>query len=591
MATQKFAAQEIRGYTPAIEATVTDTIFALSGRNYLFDSRGPISAFGNRFLAPVGFIHPQYIQGQRLHFKDGDLTLTLAVDGIYRWLEDAGGWILLYQTEDTTGLPYRWTTAYLEGYIYLCHPMAGILVFDPKSGTIVPLDRVGVVPPTSPIAIAVNNGRLCVIDPIFFSWSMPADGLDFTPALGGGGFQQISDRVGGVPTMITSYAGATLTWTTGGVMRSEFTGDAAVFRHRSLSTDVRPANSFCVVGIANDTSLILDERGLFSTQGDSPQPLDPVFNQFVRTYIRDNDLKTENRLRIEFDELQRKLYVSMSLAYASQGYDKCFVLDPDLQKWGEFSEFHYGILPIRIDLSRRLGDYFGYCDSDGRIRAWVATPTVERVPGMDAYNDSNLFYPVVEKMPMPIEPYTGIIMPTTIKAYGFDPSILYEGFARAGYYPEGYGSPSLTAVDGLDAAVTFGLFRPTGPGASDEASEVLGVTIRSWPSQPADVFVEDYELEDGSEDFESSPNPDVDYGDGVIPSATSHKLTVHSSLDGVSDFMAVDPVMVQFAQNARYYSCSSVGMWHSIEVSATEPGESFHIVGGELTAASAGRII
>ena len=132
--------------------------------------------------------------------------------------------------------------------------MIGILVFDPAVIVIQPISEIAIVPPTQPIAIAVNNGRLCVIDPIMFSWSMPSNGLDFTPALGGGGFQQISDRVGGTPMMITSYAGATLTWTTGGVLRSEFTGDAAVFRHRSLSTDVRPANSFCVVGVANDTS-------------------------------------------------------------------------------------------------------------------------------------------------------------------------------------------------------------------------------------------------------------------------------------------------------------------------------------------------
>ena len=110
MATQKFAAQEIKGYTPSNEPTVTDTIWLLNGRNYMFDSRGPISMYGNRVLCPAEFGRPEYIQGKRLHFKDGDVTLTIAVDGIYRWREDIGGWQLLYVTEDTSTGPYRWTS-------------------------------------------------------------------------------------------------------------------------------------------------------------------------------------------------------------------------------------------------------------------------------------------------------------------------------------------------------------------------------------------------------------------------------------------------------------------------------------------------
>ena len=591
MGTQKFVASEIKGYSPSTENTVTQDIQSIQGRNYLFDTRGPKSMFGNRYLCPIPFFRPEYIQGHRLHFKDGDITFTIAVDGIYRWREEIGGWELLYQTEDTSVNPYRWTACYLEQVIYLCHPQVGILVYLPDRNVVFPYEEIGIVGPVQPLAITVNNGRLCVIDPIFFSWSMPSDGLDFTPALGGGGFQQISDRVGGTPIMITSYAGACLTWTTGGVLRSEFTGDAAVFRHRALSTDVRPANSFCVVGVANDTSIILDERGLYTTQGDIPQQLDPSFNQFLKEYIRDNGLKQGNRLRIEWDELQRYFYLSLSLAYGSQGYDRCFNMNPDVAKWGEFSDFHYGILPVRIDDSSRIGDYYSYCDYSGRIRVWVPTPTTELEPGVDSYYGSNLYYPAVDKPAMLHVPYTGIILSTTIKAHSWDASTLAISYGRAGYYDEGTGTPSLISVAGLDATVTFGLFRPTGGGASDESSEILGVSIRSWPSQNPNVFIEDYELEDGMEDFESSPNPDIDYGDGVIPSIVNHGLIVHSTFDGVSDFMTVEPIITQFAQNARYYSCSTVGMWHSIEVTAYKPGESFHIVGGEITVASAGRIL
>ena len=337
--------------------------------------------------------------------------------------------------------------------------------------------------------------------------------------------------------------------------------------------------------------IILDERGLYMTQGDVPQPMDNDFNQFLRDYIRANKLKEDNRLRVEWDELQRKFYLSVSQAYASQGFDRCFVMNPDLAKWGEFSEFHYGILPIHIDASSREGDYYSYCDRYGRIRIWLPTPTTESNPSVGSYDDANLYYPVVDKPAMPMTPYTGIILSTTIKAHSWDASTLAISYARAGYYDEGTGTPSLIAVAGLNAMINFGLFRPTGPSAVDEASEVMGVMIRSWPSQDPMITTEDYLFESGAEDFATSPAPNVDYGDGSIYSTVSHQIQIHSTLDGVSDFMTVTPIEVQYAQNARYYACSTVGVWHSIEISALEPGESFHIVGGEITAASAGRIL
>src|SRR3546814_8346829 len=73
--------------------------------------------------------------------------------------------------------------------------------------------------------ITVNQGRLVVLTDQVLAWSWQSDGRNFTPALGEAGAQVISARVAGFPIMVSNYAGGVLTWTTGGLMRSEFTGD------------------------------------------------------------------------------------------------------------------------------------------------------------------------------------------------------------------------------------------------------------------------------------------------------------------------------------------------------------------------------
>src|SRR3546814_15505499 len=79
--------------------------------------------------------------------------------------------------------------------------------------------------PSQPRAITVNQGRLVVLTDQVLAWSWQSDGRNFTPALGEAGAQVISARVAGFPIMVSNYAGGVLTWTTGGLLRTEFTGE------------------------------------------------------------------------------------------------------------------------------------------------------------------------------------------------------------------------------------------------------------------------------------------------------------------------------------------------------------------------------
>lgn len=597
MPIQAFKAGEIKGFTPGVDPTLSDTVFALSGRNYTFDSLGPKSSFGDRMLLPQYRTKPEYIQGVRLHLPNEDRCFTFDGDGIWEWDEVAGGFQCVYLTPDTSKLPFRWTWGFLSDYIFFCHPRTGILCYNLADGTCQPHSQVGIATPVDALAIVINNGMLCALDPLFFSWSNPSDGLDFTPQLGGGGFQLLSDRVSGTAIMLTSYTTGCLSWTTGGVLRSQFTGDAAVFVHRSLNTEYRPCNSFCTTRVDDDTVLILDERGLFQSKGQaptiyspgtvSPTSYTPLFNEFLIDFIQNNKLDLGTQARLEWDELRRHLYVMFSMKYAGATYDRVFVYYPTLDKWGEFNSTCYGIIPILIKQSSRKGNYYGYVDAKGVIRYWQETWASREANASTAdLANCNLYYPTLEKIAQQSLSDSGRIMPVTGKVRAFDATGIAQ---RAGYYRVGTVTPKLAALSGLNAKLELGLFRPTGPSASDEASEVINVLIRSYTGLLSHSVVEDLEQETGTEDYETETGTE-DLGDKANQ-VINYSLKVISTLDGIHEWQSAVPVLVQESLTARYFACSTVGVWHKIEVTADDPGDSFHLRSCEITAASAGRIL
>lgn len=590
MAEQNFKASDIKGFTPSIEPTRSDELFALAGRNYIFDTRGPKSAFGNRYLLPQALGKPEHSQGLRLKLRGGDRCFTFASDSILEWDENAGGWKVIYVTPYTGSGPNRWTWGYLNGLLFFCHPRTGILVYTIETGICQPHGDIGIGTPDEALSIVINNGFLCVVTPILFAWSAPSNGLDFNPTLGGAGFQLISDRVSGFPLAVTSYTRGCLTWTTGGVMRSEFSGDQAVFRHRALQTEYRPVNSFCTCKIDDDTVVILDERGLFQSKGEAPTPLTPIFNEFLQDYLQNNNINLGTNVRIEWDELQRRMYISTSLTESNALYENCFVLYPNLDKWGQFNEQHYGILPLLIKDTERADDFYGFVDSDGRVRYWQHTGSREiRVEDSTTAQGANLVYPPMEK-PFSFEDgEVGTILSSSGVLNSFA-DVEVDG--PAGFYVwDGDSATALTPErTGLDARVVFGLLRVLGQQSADQLGEVTGVMIRSLSEDNAHVGT----------GFNIDPIAPATMNLNQLTPTTSerfvdenyvnHKLRIIGTLDAESVFTEQEPSLVGFAKSVRYYSCSVIGLWHMMELRAEDVGESFHPVTFEVTAIPAGRL-
>lgn len=562
MAQQKFPATDIKGLTPAIDPASSDQQFVLRGRNYSFDSRGPKSSFGNRLLLPHPRIRGAYAQGFRLDLRKGRQTFTIDGDGLFVWDESVGGWRTIYGTTDAMLSPYRWTHGYLADIVFMCHPALGLLVYDPATGICQPHSDVGIATPDAAVACVVNNGRLCVLTSQVMAWSVASNGLDFTPTLGGAGFQFLSDRVSGEAITITGYSGGTLCWTTGGVLRSDFTGDAAVYRHRSLDTEYFPASSFCWTRVDDDTTLILDERGLFQVASGVVTPFAPAFNEFLIGFIQQNHLTVGENLRLDWDEQQRNLFVSISLEYGSPLYTRTFVLYEPLDKWGEFSEPHYGIIPIQVDHSERAGQYYGFMDSEFRVRYWVPFQSRELHLADSDFLTANLYYPVIQAETRYSPEAPGTLVASHGKLSGFDTT----GIAgRAGYYAPGSGRPMVPQVEGLDSEILIGLFRPLGPDSSDQMSEIQAILVRMILA---------------TNDFSSHNLTQLDW-----------QLEILASLDGTSDFETAMPIVVSSTPGSRYYACSVVGVWHAVRLIADAVGESYHLQTLELTAANAGRLL
>lgn len=585
MPTGAFRVADIKGLTPGVDITRSNEQFAIAGKNYIFDSIGPKSAFGDRLLLPHPVPNPAHIQGMRLKLRAGDNCFTITNEGIWRWDEDVGGWILIFRTTDTSVTPYRWTWGYLADIMFFNHPLTGIIAYNIEEDLGYKLEGEGV--PEEVISICINNGRVVAMGPEFLSWSDPSDGSSWAPKLGGAGFMRINSRIPGYPLMVTPFTRGVMVWTTGGVMRSEFTGDVEVFRHRSLNTEYRPINSFCTAQLDDDTVLILDERGLFQSKGEAPQPFAPLFNEFLIEYLQHNDVNKGQNVRIEWDELERLLYVSVSLSQADPIYEKCFVLYPPLDKWGQFDTPHYGIFPLRIEGSERQDDYYGFVGEDNLVRYWLAAGSREILP---TDTTLNLFYPLIQK---PFEQEEGAEFLTVSSSMVFNTFNDILTTQRACYYPDDGTTPEEADLEGLDAWIQIGYFRGGEERSFDECTEISQILVRSAQSGDSVRVATDFSLDPPDSvdtDYSDPESTDADYGVDEL-NYVNHQLRVIASMDGVTEFNSVEPETVGVSQAARYYSCSVVGLWHIFEFKAEEIGEAFHIRTLEITAASAGRVL
>jgi hypothetical protein len=351
----------LESYQPAVDYRRSGRVGVLGGRNFAWDASGVYSSYASRLVGGITSIGlaPSIVQT-----LDLETAIHVAVEGkIWRLNPSSPGspvgtWQNLYTLAtlvkaNLSDVPYnfrKWTSAYLGGKPYACTWNHGVfevnLAVEPPtytrltSGTVVgfPADA------TPVIAIAETNGRMLYLTEQAIYWSAPNAPKNLTPALGGAGFQVIAERIGGTPFAVTPTSVGAIVWTSAGALVCEFIGGDNVFRFWQLSTQALPISSFAITRMPDDDYILLTRLGLFMFNNMSqPQPITPLFDEFLREYLRN---KPNELGHVWYSITDNRLYVSMRSSTAA--FIETFALDIMLDRWGIFSEPHIGFFDYGV---------------------------------------------------------------------------------------------------------------------------------------------------------------------------------------------------------------------------------------------------
>lgn len=361
MAVTSVSVAGLESYQPAIDLRKSGKVGVLSGKNFAWDASGVYSAYASRLVAgsaSLGFA-PSIVQS-----LDVETDMHVAVDGKVRRLipSSSGSPVGTWQEIDTftalidsnpNNIDYnwrKWTTAYLGYKPYACSYNYGVFEVDntlnPPVYTRLTTGTVSGFPEDDDpvIAIAETNGRMIYLTEKNVLWSGANAPKNLTPALGGAGLQVIAERIAGKPFALTATSVGCIVWTTSGALVMEFIGGDTVFRFWVLATNALPISSFAITRMPDDDYVLLTRLGLFMFNNMSqPQPITPLFNEFLREYLRSRPLEKGH---VWYSITDNRLYVSMKSGQSS--FVETFSLDIMLDRWGIFSDRHIGFFDYGV---------------------------------------------------------------------------------------------------------------------------------------------------------------------------------------------------------------------------------------------------
>jgi hypothetical protein len=286
---------------------------------------------------------------------------------------------------DPALVPYnyrKWTTAFLGGKPYACSYNFGVYEVQVAtlphfytrltSGTVVgfPTDD------TPVIAIAETNGRMLYLTESTIYWSGANAPKNLTPALGGAGFQVLAERIAGKPIAVTAVSQGAIVWTAAGALVMEFIGGDSVFRFWTLSTQALPISSYAIARMPDDDYIMLTRLGMFMFNNLSqPQPITPLFNEFLREYLR---TKPTELGHLWYSITDNRIYVAMRTGKTA--FFETFALDVMLDRWGIFSEQHIGMFDYGVSRGQ-----LAYATPQG-VASFLLSPQDERKNKEDPVN-------------------------------------------------------------------------------------------------------------------------------------------------------------------------------------------------------------
>jgi len=360
----RFPIPEIKSYSPALDVRgAGNDVYVLDGRNYVFDSKGPKAGFATRLLAGGDTVGDT--TGIVQSIEIADRCFVFSPSGIHELSDNESQWILKLDLSSFNHIPYlphkKWTAAYLSNGVYFCHADYGLYKLTFTGFTELTQENTPGLP-YKPIAIAETNGRLIILGQHYVVWSAPSDAEEFSPELGGAGFQLLADRVTGQPVTLAAFQRGFLVWTEQDCLLGEFIGGDNVFRFDRATNQQIPLDANCVETLPDGSQIVCTRQGLFLIKnGQEPEKIVPIFSEFLRETLKH---EPAIRIRLVYAAEQDRLYVQVR-DYTNH-YVRTYVLAVALDKWGQFSDRHLGI----IKYAPKRGAY-GYVDDSGTGHKFV----------------------------------------------------------------------------------------------------------------------------------------------------------------------------------------------------------------------------
>jgi hypothetical protein len=588
-------------------AVENGAVFALAGRNYFFDSKGPRSGFSTQVITggplPVSSMNFQSVgmggvslifNGLACYKRVWTVIDPETVEPSIEWWEK----IHEFGDVETSGYNrYCWTKAYVSHGSYVCHPLFGIFKYNGDS--LIEFNPPGL--PENPLAIGEVAGRLIIMGQYAVAWSNSFNADDLTPELGGAGFQVINERVPGNPLALTSYQGGFLTWTDQGVMSSEFIGGEAVFRHDRVITDQLILNPGAWTQMADGSIVLVTQQGLFrSSVSGGLQQMTPIFNEYFRSEIAGKD---SYYLQLEYINEHDHLYIQ--ILDGSSEISRTYVLSVSLDKWGEFSESHLGI----CRWTGESNDY-GYVGIDGTCYRFTDSFFSESEDGSLKALGSEIELGYFN--PSSGAPYADItfewqgvlISGIEKRTAAQEASVIYEDWGfnipayNIGFYLQDEDWNRFGVADFDEDWNDFGAQEDwNDPGDSiDYNDSVAGARDFDWNNSGP---MEDWgATPDGGVDTSyivdwglGEEKPDEDWNaDWLWLNRMDYGIEVRCSLDGYEQDNIVTPRLAVEKGASDFFTMMSYGHHHRMVISANQVNQKFHVKTIEITVNSYGRI-
>lgn len=598
---------EIAGYMPSVDPRNAAETYVLDGKNFYFDSFGPVSGFPAEQLTPFKLSAPNDVQGIRVL----NTTLVFTGDSIRSWRETQPyTWDVLYlfltPTRDENRIPWRAT--YLNNKLFVAHTQHGLFTstitatnpnirLAQQTSATIP----GLIPNVA--AVDVVRGRLILVNNLTIQWGAVGNVTSLAPALGGAGFQAISNFARGTFLALTAFQDSFIVWTTEGAILVQYIGGDEVWRFDPLISREWPVSPWATCTLSDGRVLILSRHGLMITQnGNIPEAITPQFNEFFLAQFKDSTA-FDRRWRIEYDFDRQLVFIMES----SDGltYYQSYVLSLTLDKWGIFSQRVTGILPLTQDSA-------GYVTPDGTVYRFAAHYGIKKEPSISAClnrvaarNQKTLEIPsssavlYVHAAPEVVGDGRFIAgdQPNAVADAWYEPTSFYpkaialsplDSFIDIGYTvtDDRYADAGRIYNAGADlmidtTSILVGSLKSSAPlnqpFATDYRLDYFFPTLEDWLT---DVGAEDWNLgADSTEEWHGIPSsfPQLSYG-----------ISLQTSMDGIT-FDANEVVMAKFGLGATLFTVQASGHQHVMRFTANKVNEYFRIQYLELTHAAGGR--